>query len=175
MRRLMLLRHAKSDWTDVAGGDHTRTLAARGRENAPRIGTYMARHALVPDRVICSTARRARETWDLVTAAFTDAPPVTYEERLYDASADRILAVIREAAPDSHSLLIIGHNPGLRDLAERVIAAGDVETRQRLLEKFPTAGLAVVDFPIDVWSKLHPRSGRLDRFVMPRALEMSTD
>jgi phosphohistidine phosphatase len=175
MRRLMLLRHAKSDWTDAAAADHTRTLAARGRESAPRIGTYMARHALVPDRVICSTARRARETWDLVTGAFTDAPPVTYDDRLYDAPADRILAVLREATPDSHSLLIIGHNPGLRDLAERVIAAGDVETRQRLLEKFPTAGLAVVDFPIDAWSRLHPRSGRLDRFVMPRALEMSTD
>jgi phosphohistidine phosphatase len=67
------------------------------------------------------------------------------------------------------------HNPGLRDLAEFLIASGDVDARQRLLEKFPTAGLAVIDFPVDDWGKLHPKSGRLDRFVAPRQLDLATD
>ena len=76
---------------------------------------------------------------------------------------------------DVHILLVVGHNPGLRDLAELLIASGDVDARQRLLEKFPTAGLAVIDFPVDDWGKLHPKSGRLDRFVAPRRLDMATD
>ena len=74
-----------------------------------------------------------------------------------------------------HSLLLVGHNPGLAELAALLIASGDVEARQRLIEKFPTAGLAVIDFALDDWGKLHPRGGRLDRFVVPRTLETETD
>src|SRR5262249_35236202 len=84
MRRLMLLRHAKSDWTRGAR-DHERTLAPRGREAAPRIGAYMVHHDLLPDLVVCSTATRARETWDLVAKAFAHKPEIVYEERIYEA------------------------------------------------------------------------------------------
>jgi phosphohistidine phosphatase len=175
MRRLMLLRHAKSDWSEPRPRDHERVLAARGRTAAPKIGTYMARHALVPDLAICSTATRARETWDLVAAAFDHDIEIAYDPRLYEVAASTLLAVIKETARSVHSLIVIGHNPGLRDLAEHLMAAGDVDVRQQLLEKFPTAALAVIDFPTDDWSKLHPRAGRLDRFVYPRMLETTTD
>jgi len=175
MRRLMLLRHAKSDWTDLGARDHDRVLGLRGREAAPKVGAYMARHALVPDLVIASTAIRARQTWELVAAAFPDIPPAVHDERLYEVGAQAILDVIKETRRDVHALLIVGHNPGMRDLAELLIASGDIDTRQRLLEKFPTTALAVIDFPVDDWRKLHPEAGRLDRFVNPRSIEAATD
>jgi phosphohistidine phosphatase len=175
MRRLILLRHAKSDWATPGAPDHARALAPRGRTTAPRIGAYMAHHALLPDLVVCSTAARARQTWDLVAAELPGDIPVTYDRRIYETAAEDILEVVRHARADVHVLLLVGHNPGLRDLAELLIASGDLEARQRLLEKLPTAGLAVIDFPVDDWRKLHPQAGRLDRFVTPRTLETATD
>jgi phosphohistidine phosphatase len=175
MRRLMLLRHAKSERSVPGALDRDRPLEPRGKEVAPRIGTYMARHGLVPDSVICSTARRTRDTWSLVAAAFSRPPSVTFEERVYDASTNTLLDVARKTGEAVHSLLIIGHNPGLHDLAALLIASGDVEARERLHEKFPTAGLAVIDFAYDDWKKLHRQAGRLDRFVTPRSLTSVTD
>jgi len=175
MRRLLLLRHAKSDWTGIGLKDQDRGLASRGRDSAPRIGAYMAHHALIPDLVLSSTATRARDTWSLVAEAFRKPPPVSYEERLYETAPKAILDVIQSIRANVHVLLVVGHNPGLRDLAELLIASGDVDARQRLLEKFPTAGLAVIDFAVDDWAKLHPKSGRLDRFVAPRQLDIATD
>jgi len=175
MRRLMLLRHAKSDWSRNPSADHARTLAARGREAAPLLGAYMSRHALVPDKAIVSTAERTRETWTLVADAFARKPATVYDERLYEATPESILKVVMETAEGVHSLLLVGHNPGLQELAALLIASGDVEQRQQLLEKFPTAALAVIDFPIDEWSRIHRHAGRLDRFVSPRTLDAATD
>jgi phosphohistidine phosphatase len=175
MRRLILLRHVKSAWSEFGKRDHERTLAARGREAAPRIGAYMASHALEPDLVVCSTAARARETYDLVGPAFASAPPVVYDERLYDAGPDRILAVIKDTGDGVHSLLVVGHNPGLKDFAEMMVAAGDTTMRRKLAEKLPTGGMVVIDFPVDSWSALNAHSGRLDRFVVPRTLDADPD
>jgi phosphohistidine phosphatase len=175
MRRLMLLRHAKSDWSKLGGRDADRILAPRGREAAPRVGAYMAHHGLKADLVICSTAVRTRETWDLVAAQFKETPAVVYEDRVYESSTDALVGVIKETGAAVHALMLVGHNPGLHDLAQRLIASGDTEARQRLTEKFPTAALAVIDFAIDDWRKLHARSGRLDRFVAPRMLGRATD
>jgi len=152
-----------------------RPLAPRGREAARRIGAYMAHHALVPDLVVCSTAARTRQTWDLVAAELAAKIPVTFDPRIYESGADDILGTIEQTRSQVHVLLLVGHNPGLRDLAEKLIASGDVEARQRLLEKLPTAGLVVIDFPLDDWRKLHPKAGRLDRFVAPHMLETATD
>jgi phosphohistidine phosphatase len=175
MRRLMLLRHAKSDWPRAGARDHERTLAPRGREAAPRIGAYLVHHGLLPDLVICSTAMRARETWDLVAKAFGEKPPVVYEERIYEAGPNALFDVVKETKSGVHALLLTGHNPGMHEFAQRLIASGDTDARARLSEKFPTGALAVIDFPVDDWRKLHPRSGRLDRLVVPRTLEATTD
>ena len=175
MRRLMLLRHAKSEWTRSSTRDHERTLAPRGREAAPRIGAYMVHHGLTPDLVLCSTATRARETWELVAKAFTHKPALVFEERLYEANAGALFEVTKETKADVHALLLTGHNPGLHEFAQRLIASGDTDARARLTEKFPTGALAVIDFAIDDWGRLHPRSGRLDRLVVPRTLEATTD
>ena len=175
MRRLMLLRHAKSDWATPGLRDHDRPLNTRGRETAPKMGAYMVRHALIPDLIVASTAKRVRETLDLLLPAFETPPQIVSEPRVYDAAPNALLGLLEETARSVHNLLLVGHNPGLAELAALLIASGEVEQRQRLIEKFPTAALAVIDFPLDDWGKLHPRAGRLDRFVVPRALETPTD
>lgn len=174
MRRLMLLRHAKSDWSAPGTRDQDRPLSVRGRESAPKMGTYMARHGLVPDLVVASPATRVTDTLALVLPAFTKQPKTVPEARIYESTADELLAVIKETPRSVHSLLIVGHNPSLAELASLLMASGDVEIRQRLIEKFPTAALAVIDFALDDWAKIHPKSGRLDRFVIPKALDSET-
>jgi phosphohistidine phosphatase len=175
MRRLMLLRHAKSDWSKPGQRDHDRVLASRGREAAPRIGKYMATHDLVPELVVCSTAVRARETWELVAGELASTPRVAHDERIYENRPDTLLHVIHETVPDVHILLLVGHNPSFSALAELLAATGDTESRQRLREKFPTAGLAVIDFAVDAWDRVHPHSGRLDRMITPRLLDAESD
>ena len=175
MRRILLLRHAKSDWSEPDAPDYDRRLNRRGEEAAPKIGTYLGRHRLIPQRVLCWTARRARDTWELVAAELPTAPPVSYEDRLYNARPNAILDVLREVEGNIRSVLVVGHNPGLQELASLLIASGDLDHRERLREKFPTAGLVVIDFAVDGWSKLHPHSGRLERFVVPRMLAAATD
>ena len=175
MRRLMLLRHAKSDWAKPGLRDHDRPLNPRGRDAAQRMGVYMVRHALVPDLIVASTAKRVTETLDLLLPAFDRPPKIVSEPHLYGAGSTALLGIVKEAARTTHSLLLVGHNPGMAEFAALLIASGDVDARQRLIEKFPTAGLAVIDFALDDWAKVHPRGGRLDRFVVPRALEAGTD
>jgi phosphohistidine phosphatase len=169
--RLILLRHAKSEKAEAGQRDNTRRLNARGRDEAPMMGAYMARHGLVPDRALVSSAARTRETWERVAAALTARPQVIHEERLYNAGSEAILALVKETEPAVRTLLLVGHNPGLHDLARLLIATGDVEARERLNENLPTSGLAVIDFAGKDWRKVHPHGGRLERFVSPRSLE----
>lgn len=168
--RLMLLRHAKAEKGEPGERDHDRALNERGHKDAARMGAYLAKHSLTPDWVVVSTARRTRETWDGVAQALSGKAAVRFEERLYNAGSDAILALLRETKPAQSTLLVIGHNPGMQDVATLLIASGDVEARERLNEGLPTSGLTVIDFSSGGWAKLHPHSGRLERFVTPRAL-----
>jgi phosphohistidine phosphatase len=168
--RLILLRHAKAEKAEPGENDHERALNPRGHKDAARMGAYLAKHALVPEGVLVSTARRTRETWQGVAKAFSAAPPVRFEDRLYNGTSDGILTVVRDTKPTQSSLLVIGHNPGMHDLAMLLIASGDVEARERLNEGMPTAGLAIIDFASGGWAKLHPHGGRLERFITPRSL-----
>ena len=154
--------------------DRARALIERGRKDAGKIGAYMAGHALIPDRVVLSPAARAQETWKFAATAFRPAPAAMTAEQLYDATPHGIFALIKEAPASAHTLLVIGHNPGLHELALMLIASGDVDTRERLREKLPTSGLVIIDFAFDNWGKLHPQSGRLERFVSPKSLEAAT-
>lgn len=169
MRRLILLRHAKSDWPNGIA-DRDRPLAPRGRHDAPRMGRYLAQEALMPDRVLVSPALRTRETWELVAPHLLGMPEVESDARLYEATAARLLAVLREQPANAHVLMLVGHNPGTEDLADTLVAGGPDTSRDIMQEKFPTAALAVIDLPIDDWADVRPESGRLDRFVTPRGL-----
>lgn len=174
MHRLMLLRHAKTERADPGARDRDRKLTKRGRADAEAIGAYMARHDLAPDLALISPAARTQETWKLVAAAFATAPKENNEDRIYNASADTLLGLIGETGR-AGSLLLVGHNPGLHDLAVALIASGEVAARERVNEKLPTAGLVVIDLAFDDWAMLHPRSGRLERFVSPRLLAATTE
>lgn len=175
MLRLMLLRHAKSSWPSSGVQDAARPLSERGQVAARLMGAYMARHSLIPDRILCSPARRTRETWAGIATQWPADMDVVFDQRLYEATPQSILSVIRVQHEAARTLLVIGHNPGLQATAELLIAAGDVESRERLREKFPTAALAVIDFAIDKWQTIHQRSGRLDRYIVPRSVAAATN
>lgn len=174
MRRLMLLRHAKSNWpTGVA--DRERPLAARGREAAPVMGRYLADELLLPDLVLVSPARRTVETWELVAPMLPERPPSHVEPRIYEASPDALLRVAQEAEPAVRTLLMIGHNPGFEEIAARLAGHGDRYASARMAQKYPTCGLAVLDFSIEDWRDLGPRGGRLERFVTPASIGEGPD
>lgn len=168
-KRLVLLRHAKSAWPDVA--DHERPLARRGQRAAPVMGGWLRTEGLVPDLVVCSTARRARETWQNVQAGLGATPPVRYDERLYQASAAQLLALIRRQPEMVATLLVVGHDPGVPGLAVTLSGAGSAPARMlaRMRAKFPTAAVAVFTCT-GSWDALSPGSARLASFITPRDL-----
>jgi phosphohistidine phosphatase len=174
MRRLLLLRHAKTERAESGERDRDRKLTKRGRGDAPIIGAYMAKHGFAPDLALVSPATRAQETWALIAPCFAKKPPIVADDRIYNAGTAQLFDVIAETRA-AKSLLMIGHNPGFHELAVHLVAAGDVNLREQLKEGLPTSGLVVIDLPIDDWARLHPRAGRLERFVTPRLLAEATE
>jgi phosphohistidine phosphatase len=174
MRRLMLLRHAKTERAAPSERDYDRKLMKRGRADAPAIGAYMAHHGLGPDLALVSPAVRAQETWTLVAAAFGKTPRMVTDDRLYPGSPEKLLDVIAEPRK-ARRLLVVGHNPSLHEFALQLIASGDVKARDQLREKLPTSGLVVIDLPIDDWPLAHPHAARLERFVTPRLIAAATE
>jgi phosphohistidine phosphatase len=176
-RKLVLLRHAKSAWPDLP--DHERPLAGRGRRDAPVMGRWLRAAGHVPDQVLCSTARRTRETWQRAQPELGVAPPVRFEDQVYEASAAQLLDLARPTPPAVKTLLIVGHAPGIPDLALLLAGAaapadGDggsgvvpqaVIGRMRV--KFPTAAIAVLELT-GPWDRLGPGTARLTGFVTPR-------
>lgn len=164
----MLLRHAKSDWPDVP--DRDRPLAKRGRRDAPVIGRWLHDQGYLPDAVICSAARRTRQTWELVAPELGGSPSVTFEPRAYAASALTLLYLVRELPAGYRSAMLIGHNPGLAELASSLAGAPDGDGRGGL--RFPTAAVAVFEFPVD-WAALDPMTpgqARLLAYTTPADL-----
>src|SRR4051812_41934455 len=143
MKQLLLLRHAKSSWDDPDLDDFDRPLAERGLKAARLIGRELAARDWLPDQVLVSPALRTRDTWRLVAAELPVHPRVAFAEALYDAAAADILSQLRKADPSSGCLLVLGHNPGLEELAKRLAGSGsEAKARKRLEKKFPTAALA---------------------------------
>jgi phosphohistidine phosphatase len=170
MRRLILFRHAKSDWSAGDSDDASRDLSPRGKRAAPPMGAWIAGRGFIPDLVLCSPAVRARATWRLAKAAFTPTPKTEIENDIYAASPDALLAVVRKTPASVQTLMIVGHNPGLEQFVEMLASKGDPEARRNLSQKFPTAAIAVLDLPYDDWVSVAPGCARLDRFVTPRSL-----
>jgi phosphohistidine phosphatase len=167
-RRFLLLRHAKSAWPeDVA--DHDRPLAARGRRDAPVVGRWLRKSGFVPDLVLCSTARRARETWQLAEDELGAKPRTTFERRVYGAGPAELLALANQTPSNVRTLMIVGHEPTMSDLTLELASAAPGEALERVRNKFPTAAIAVLDFTGD-WAALSPGRARLDEFVTPADL-----
>ncbi|MGP3927722.1 SixA phosphatase family protein [Streptomyces sp. 8N616] len=168
-RRLYVLRHAKSARPDGVA-DQDRPLAPRGRRDAPAAGRWLRDTGAAPDLVLCSPAWRTRETWDLAAPelrAGGAAPQVTYDAGVYQATAEELLALVRQIPADVRTLLLIGHNPGLQDLILMLSGEADGDALVRTREKFPTSAIAVLRVP-DPWSALAPGAARLTEMAVPR-------
>lgn len=171
MKKLYLLRHAKSDWKTSAKGDFERPLAPRGQKAAPKIGREIARLRMAPALVLCSTALRAAQTYALITDSLPKAHIVEHRLDLYMASPTKLLKIIRQQLDDFESILMIGHNPGTESLASHL--AGPDSPRRLLADlnkKYPSAALAAFDLQIESWRDTSPGDGTLTHFIKPRDL-----
>lgn len=168
MRTLLLLRHAKSDWESDADDDFARPLAKRGRKAAERMGEWMRRHELVPEYIISSTAARARETVHILCGALRlDAMQAMYDDRLYLADRDELLAALRDCPRDAESVMLVGHNPGLEELLTYLCGSDvPVAANGKLL---PTTALARITLP-DNWRSLKRESGQIIAVTRPKEL-----
>jgi phosphohistidine phosphatase len=179
MRRLMLLRHAKTEANAPSGRDQDRGLDDRGRRDAAEIGGWIARHPPFPDLVMVSPAVRAHQTWDIAWQAMKDfvpEPRVELVPELYGAGLSQLLQIVREASvADPRRLMLVGHNPGMHELALALSGSGDHVGRKALADNLPTSGLAVFDFAVDDWTDAAFRRGRLVQFVSPKLLKQTSD
>lgn len=168
MLNLMLLRHAKSSWSDAGQADSDRPLNDRGRRAARMVGSYMASNDLVPQLVLCSPAKRAKETWEFVSGELTTFPAILIVPEIYDfGDGKALMECLRHKAGAVQSVLLVGHNPSIEGLAQSLVGKGSDRLRECLEKKFPTATLAVISFDIDSWGLLAAGSGTLLRFVRP--------
>ncbi|MGW8784073.1 SixA phosphatase family protein [Streptomyces sp. NPDC055796] len=165
-RRIVLLRHAKADWPQVA--DHDRPLAERGRKDAPAVGLKLAETGIAFDLALCSTAARTRETWKLAIQEMPHRPRTSYEERLYDASLGELIALLNETSDEVDDLLVIGHNPGMHALADALSGRAEGDALARMSRTgFPTAAFAVVSFS-GSWKSVEHGVGTLLDFWTPK-------
>lgn len=172
MVRLLLLRHAKSAWDAGDLADFDRPLNLRGRAAAPLMGRHMADHALLPDRVLLSAARRTRETYAGILPHLPSDCETRILRAIYEASEGDYLGLITREGGLARTLLLIGHNPAIQATATRIIGAGNPELSAAIAAKFPTAALAVIDLPVSGWKDVKPGSGRIVAFFRPREMEV---
>ncbi|MEU6095755.1 histidine phosphatase family protein [Streptomyces sp. NPDC047079] len=164
-RRIVLFRHAKADWPQVA--DHERPLADRGRKDAAVAGLKLAETGIGFDLALCSTATRTRETWKIAVQELPHRPKTIYEERIYDASPGELIALLNEIPDDVQNVILIGHNPGIQGLADVLSVAAEPEARERMSRRgFPAAAFAVLSFD-GSWKSLEPGTATLLDYWAP--------
>jgi phosphohistidine phosphatase len=168
MHTLYLLRHAKSSWSDPSLPDQARPLAKRGRRDAKRIAKHLVRIGIEPELVLCSSAERTRETFELVRSAIGPTSKVSLEAELYAASSAELLERIHSVSEQVPSVMLIGHNPGVQDLA--LFLASEGAELERLETKFPTAALATLTIAKTPWRQLSRGDAALADFVVPKQL-----
>ncbi|GHG70780.1 SixA phosphatase family protein [Streptomyces griseocarneus] len=166
-RRIVILRHAKAEWSDV--DDHERPLAERGRKDAPVAGRWLAGSGISPDLALCSTSARTRETWKLAVHELPQRPRTVYEDRMYEASLGELIALLNEVSDEVRDLVLIGHNPGMHALADALAGEADGDLLARMNRSgFPTAAIAVLAFG-GSWKSVEHGVGRLIAFWTPHA------
>jgi phosphohistidine phosphatase len=188
MKLLYLMRHAKSSWDEPGLSDHDRPLDARGERAAALMGTHLAQRGLRPTLVLCSSARRTRQTLERIqgrllakadalreaaeptTGGHAGELAVRIERDLYGATAGQLLARLRRVNDEESAVLVVGHNPGIADLAQALAGGGDRASVRRLEGKFPTATLVAFRVDLEHWSELSPGCGQLTEFTTPKDL-----
>ncbi len=174
MKTLLLLRHAKSAWSDPRLDDHDRPLNRRGERVAKAIADHIVRQGPRPDLILCSTAMRTRQTLaPLLTRLDGPAPPIALEDGLYLASEDALLARLQAVADEVPTVLLVGHNDGIGQLAADLAGDGPADALAALRAKYPTGALAVLRAPDGSWRDLAPGAAKLLEFVRPRDLAIT--
>jgi phosphohistidine phosphatase len=167
VKQLLLLRHAKSSWEDPGLPDHDRPLAPRGHRAAELMAEHLRRAGVAPALVLCSPARRTRETLELIASGIGEQVRVEFEGELYAASGQSLLERVRALDDEVESAMLIGHNPGLEQLALSLARGG--EKVAQVERKYPTGALATLEFA-GRWRELRPGSAKLVDFVRPKQL-----
>jgi phosphohistidine phosphatase len=174
VKTILLLRHAKSAWSDARLDDHERPLSRRGEQAAKAMADHMARQGPRPDLILCSTAMRTRQTLaPLVKRLTAPAPPISLEKALYLASEETLLAHLKAVTDDVATVLLIAHNDGIWHLAEVLAGSGAADALASLREKYPTGTLATLRVPDRPWRDLALGSAELVAFVRPRDLAVT--
>jgi phosphohistidine phosphatase len=167
-KKLYLLRHAKSDWSNLALSDRDRPLNRRGEAAATLIGARLAAEGFTVDQVICSPAQRAVQTLERLVASGGFNFPVTYDDCLYGAGASRLLSIIHKQNDAADSLMLVGHNPGLEELALAISMKRKTKLIGKVRKKVPTGSLISLEFDLDSFSKIGASSGCLVGFRRPK-------
>lgn len=170
MKKVILLRHAKSSWDDPATDDHDRPLNKRGKAAVPLIGGWLAHRQHLPDTVLCSSSTRTRETVSRMRSALPRLPEPVIEHELYHASPCAMRDRLARLPPDCETVMLVGHNPGLGSLVRKMSDGREKRRCRRAFEHFPTAAAAVLELDLDDWSKLDFARARFVDFAMPREL-----
>jgi phosphohistidine phosphatase len=171
LKKLILLRHAKSGWDDPVPRDFDRPLNGKGRRGARPGGPHAREIGITFDQVIASPALRVTETLDEFAGGYGKMPNPSFDRRIYLASAQALLEVIQGADDKAGAVLLVGHNPGLEDLVFLLVPEGEDEAREQVEEKYPTASIAEITLAVDHWADTEIGSGTLDRFTRPRDLD----
>lgn len=164
--RLILTRHAKSAWDDPTLDDHDRPLNLRGRRAARAVGRWMAQQGLAPDTVLCSSALRTRETWELIAPSLPEPAKLRMLPRMYHAGPAQLLAVLHGAG--GTSVLMLAHNPGIAMFAEMMART---QPEDPAFARYPTGATTVLEFDAESWAGVAAGTGTPLAFVTPRALE----
>lgn len=175
MKRIYLLRHAKSSWDDVAMDDFQRPLNSRGRKAARRMGKYLNEQGIRPNMILCSAATRTRATYDILENSL-EGVPVSFEDGLYEASRGDLLHRLQRLDGHLHTVLMIAHNPGLEKLALALCGGhGDPAAVEKLEQKYPTGTLAILETMVPHWPELDAGTCRLIDFIRPKDLDPEDD
>jgi phosphohistidine phosphatase len=163
IKRLYLIRHAKSSWKDIDASDFERGLTKKGKKNIDTIGSYLKLRGIKPDTVLASCARRTQETADLLATKLEYDGPVSYMQELYFTDTETLKQIIMLQESDVDSIFVIGHNPQVTDMANALI--------DEHISKIPTMGVVAIDFEIDRWSDIAHTKGKLDFFIYPKQFQ----
>jgi phosphohistidine phosphatase len=170
VKRLTVLRHAKSSWDHASLGDFDRPLNERGWKDARRIGKELKHRRMTFDLGLASPAARVRETIDGLIETYGEPTfPIHFDKRVYLAETSELFTLVRAIPDEAHAALLVGHNPGLEQLL--VELGRDGNYRDRIAEKYPTAALAVVELPVKSWAEVGPGSGTITTLILPKELD----
>lgn len=170
MKKVILLRHAKSSWDDPGVEDHDRPLNKRGRVSAPLISRWLSQRRHLPEMVLCSSSARTRETVSRMRDAMPDLPQPVVERELYHASPCVMRDRLAKLPRDCDTVMLVGHNPGLGSLVRKMSDGKENRRCRRAYEHFPTGAAAVLELDVDDWSKVDFNQARFVDFAVPREL-----